>query len=78
MNSSTGPSGVLAGRYWVYCTFDNEALTVWRVFHTSRDTKNLGFHAFENEGFASQQDLNTQGKKRASNYRKPSQEAQSQ
>ena len=28
---------MLSGRYWAYYTFDERVLTVWRVFHTSRD-----------------------------------------
>ena len=34
---------VLSGRYWVYYTYDEKALTAWRTFHTSRDTESFGF-----------------------------------
>jgi plasmid stabilization system protein ParE len=28
---------MLSGRYWIYYTFNERTLTIWRVFHTSRD-----------------------------------------
>ena len=28
---------ILVKNYWVYYTFDNESLTVWRIFHTRQD-----------------------------------------
>lgn len=34
---------VLSGCYWVYYTYDEKALTAWRIFHTSRDTESFGF-----------------------------------
>ena len=38
---------ILSGSYWVYYTFTAQELTVWRIFHASRDTDNLGYHIFE-------------------------------
>lgn len=33
--------------YWIYYSFDDDVLTVWRIFHTSRDTEGYGYHAFD-------------------------------
>lgn len=38
---------VLAKRYWIYYSYGQETLTVWRIFHTSRDTEAYGFDAFD-------------------------------
>lgn len=34
---------VLSGSYWIYYTFDDSSITIWRVMHTSRDTGDYGF-----------------------------------
>ena len=39
-NLEQGYRRVLVGRYWVYYTFDDESLTVWRVFHVRQDIDN--------------------------------------
>ena len=31
---------ILVKSYWVYYTFDDESLTVWRIFHTRQDIDN--------------------------------------
>lgn len=38
---------ILCGSYWIYYTFDEATLTVWRIFHTSRDTDMFGYHIFD-------------------------------
>ena len=38
---------ILSGSYWIYYTFDENTLTVWRIFHTSQDTDEYGFELFE-------------------------------
>lgn len=38
---------VLAKNYWVYYSYDDETLTVWRVFHTSQDHDTYGFALLE-------------------------------
>ena len=34
---------VLAKRYWIYYSYDETTLTVWRIFHTSQDYDSYGF-----------------------------------
>jgi len=37
---------VLAKDYWIYYTFDEESLTVWRIFHVRQDTDNYAIVDF--------------------------------
>lgn len=37
---------ILSGNYWIYYTFDEKDLTVWRIFHASRNDDAYGFHVF--------------------------------
>jgi len=34
---------ILVKNYWVYYTHDENTLTVWRIFHTSRDIEDSTF-----------------------------------
>lgn len=34
---------VLVKAYWVYYTFDNDSVVIWRVFHTRQDIANYTF-----------------------------------
>ena len=38
---------IRSGSYWVYYSFDKATITVWRVYHTARDTDAYGFMAFD-------------------------------
>ena len=37
---------MLVGNYWVYYTFDDSTLTIWRVFHTRQDIDNYSIVDF--------------------------------
>ena len=34
---------VLAKSYWIYYSYDDATLTVWRIFHTAQDHDTYGF-----------------------------------
>ena len=34
---------ILVKSYWIYYTYDDATLTVWRIFHTSRDIDDCTF-----------------------------------
>ena len=34
---------MLVKRYWIYYTFTDEKLTLWRIFHATQDHDNYGF-----------------------------------
>ncbi|MEG0375975.1 MAG: type II toxin-antitoxin system RelE/ParE family toxin [Raoultibacter sp.] len=38
---------VLSGKYWIFYTFTDETLTVWRIVHVTQDVDRYGFDSFE-------------------------------
>lgn len=38
---------VLAKNYWVYYSYSDEQLTVWRIFHVTQDYDDYGFSLFD-------------------------------
>ena len=38
---------VLAKNYWIYYSFDDTTLTVWRVFHVTQDHDAYGFEVLD-------------------------------
>ena len=40
---------MLVKNYWVYYAFDDDTLTVWRIFHTTQDHESYGFALLSDE-----------------------------
>lgn len=40
---------ILVKSYWVYYSYDNDTLVVWRIYHTLRDLDHYGFEIFEKQ-----------------------------
>ena len=38
---------LLVKGYWIYYSYDDETLFVWRIFHTRQDLDAFGYEAFE-------------------------------
>ena len=38
---------ILAKNHWVYYSYTSDVLTVWRIYHVTRDTDHYGFEVFE-------------------------------